>query len=68
MEIVRCGSCNRKLAEGEFTCLSIKCSRCGTMNILKAFEPLIRKPGASDHEVNYVKANHSLAGRQTSPS
>ncbi|MBI5919028.1 MAG: Com family DNA-binding transcriptional regulator [Nitrosomonadales bacterium] len=39
METVRCGSCNRKLAEGEFTRLAIKCPRCGTMNQVKAIEP-----------------------------
>ncbi|WP_145012452.1 Com family DNA-binding transcriptional regulator [Pseudomonas oryzihabitans] len=33
----RCGQCNRLLARvGEFTELQIKCSRCGTLNHVKA--------------------------------
>lgn len=39
METVRCGACNRKLAEAVFTRLAIKCPRCGTMNQVKAIEP-----------------------------
>ncbi|MEX5552293.1 Com family DNA-binding transcriptional regulator [Pseudomonas pergaminensis] len=34
---IRCGNCNRLLARtGEFTELQIKCSRCGTLNHVKA--------------------------------
>ncbi|MDR1423490.1 MAG: Com family DNA-binding transcriptional regulator [Azoarcus sp.] len=29
---IRCGSCNRKLAEAEYIRLAIKCPRCGTLN------------------------------------
>ncbi|WP_081695719.1 Com family DNA-binding transcriptional regulator [Oxalobacter paraformigenes] len=36
MEIIRCGNCNRKLAEATYFCLKIKCPRCGTLNQLKA--------------------------------
>ncbi|MBT0961649.1 Com family DNA-binding transcriptional regulator [Denitromonas iodatirespirans] len=36
MKIIRCGSCNRKLGEGIFTALSIKCPRCRRINHLKA--------------------------------
>lgn len=33
----RCGNCKRLLARvGEFTELQIKCSRCGTLNHVKA--------------------------------
>ncbi|MDD1016890.1 Com family DNA-binding transcriptional regulator [Pseudomonas rubra] len=33
----RCGNCNRLLARmGEHTELQIKCSRCGTLNHVKA--------------------------------
>ncbi|NWF16971.1 Com family DNA-binding transcriptional regulator [Pseudomonas reactans] len=33
----RCGNCNRLLARtGGFTELQIKCSRCGTLNHVKA--------------------------------
>ena len=56
MEIVRCGKCRRNLAEAVFTKLSIKCPRCGVINQLKAIEPLISTPGASDNEVVYGKS------------
>ncbi|WP_080965408.1 Com family DNA-binding transcriptional regulator [Pseudomonas protegens] len=43
----RCGSCNRLLARvGEFTELQIKCSRCGTLNHVKAAN-LQLSPGAT---------------------
>ncbi|WP_122586414.1 Com family DNA-binding transcriptional regulator, partial [Pseudomonas viridiflava] len=33
----RCGQCNRLLARvGEYTELQIKCSRCGTLNHVRA--------------------------------
>lgn len=32
MQEIRCGQCNKKLAEGVFIRLSIKCSRCHTLN------------------------------------
>jgi phage FluMu protein Com len=51
MEIVRCGRCNRKLAEAVYTKLSIKCPRCGVLNHLRAIEPLISTPRASSVEV-----------------
>ncbi|WDH38224.1 Com family DNA-binding transcriptional regulator [Pseudomonas chlororaphis] len=36
----RCGNCKRLLARiGEFTELQIKCSRCGTLNHVKAKSP-----------------------------
>jgi len=36
----RCGHCNRLLARvGEVTELQIKCSRCGTLNHVKATSP-----------------------------
>ncbi len=67
MEIVRCGNCNKKLAEAEFIRLSIKCSRCGAFNELKAIEPLTRAPRAPNKEDFNGKTNHSLGGRQASP-
>ncbi|QSB02672.1 Com family DNA-binding transcriptional regulator [Methylomonas sp. EFPC1] len=63
MEIVRCKSCNRKLLEAEYICLSIKCPRCGRLNFLKAIEPLTRTPGASQLESYNGKSNNSLGGR-----
>jgi phage FluMu protein Com len=32
---IRCGACKRKLGEGVFSALSIKCPRCNTMNYLR---------------------------------
>ena len=32
MNEIRCGACSRKLGEGEYTRLVIKCPRCGAMN------------------------------------
>lgn len=29
---IRCGACRRKLGEGEYTRLAIKCPRCGALN------------------------------------
>ncbi|WP_366143628.1 Com family DNA-binding transcriptional regulator [Zoogloea sp.] len=48
METIRCGKCNRKLGEGEYTRLNIKCPRCGTLNQLKAIEPPKCAPRAPD--------------------
>lgn len=67
MEIVRCGKSNKKLAEAEFIRLSIKCSRCGAFNELKAIEPLNRAPRAPNKEGCNGKTDYSLVGRQASP-
>ena len=32
MDEIRCGNCHRKLGEGEYTRLAIKCQRCGRIN------------------------------------
>lgn len=32
MKEVRCGKCHKKLAEGDYRTLAIKCPRCGTLN------------------------------------
>ncbi|MEW6562700.1 MAG: Com family DNA-binding transcriptional regulator [Pseudomonadota bacterium] len=47
---IRCGSCNRKLADGEFIRLAIKCPRCGTLNQLMATSHPPARPGASTRE------------------
>ncbi|MDZ7920771.1 Com family DNA-binding transcriptional regulator [Rhodoferax sp.] len=36
METIRCGQCQRKLAEAQYTRLEIKCPKCGTLNVLRA--------------------------------
>ncbi|WP_223453209.1 MULTISPECIES: Com family DNA-binding transcriptional regulator [unclassified Pseudomonas] len=49
----RCGQCKRLLARvGEFTELQIKCSRCGTLNHVKAAS-LERSP-LSDKEAAHA--------------
>ncbi|MDH2233052.1 Com family DNA-binding transcriptional regulator [Delftia tsuruhatensis] len=66
MEEIRCGSCRRKLGEGVFSRLVIKCPRCGAFNQLSAEsatpEPL-RGPTA---EIN-DKPNSPLDRRQAPP-
>ncbi|MYM32276.1 Com family DNA-binding transcriptional regulator [Duganella sp. CY15W] len=39
MKEIRCGSCHKKLGQGEYTWLSIKCPRCGTLNHLRTESP-----------------------------
>lgn len=39
LETIRCGKCNRKLAEAEYRRIAIKCPRCGTLNIQRAASP-----------------------------
>ncbi|ELQ8315408.1 MULTISPECIES: Com family DNA-binding transcriptional regulator [Pseudomonadota] len=36
MREIRCAACSRKLGEGVFTRLVIKCPRCRALNVLKA--------------------------------
>jgi phage FluMu protein Com len=47
METVRCGQCNRKLAEADYTRLSIKCPRCGAINQVTARSRPPERHGAS---------------------
>jgi phage FluMu protein Com len=52
----RCGQCKRLLARvGEFTELQIKCSRCGTLNHVKA-KSLERSP-LSDMKAEFSASN-----------
>ncbi|MFE1574421.1 Com family DNA-binding transcriptional regulator [Comamonas odontotermitis] len=39
MTEIRCGKCSRKLGEGTYVVLAIKCPRCGTLNHLRASTP-----------------------------
>ncbi|MBN3005587.1 Com family DNA-binding transcriptional regulator [Chromobacterium alkanivorans] len=39
MQDIRCGHCQRKLAEGRYIEITIKCPRCRAYNTLKAAEP-----------------------------
>ncbi|MFJ2990921.1 Com family DNA-binding transcriptional regulator [Collimonas sp. NPDC087041] len=36
MQDIRCGNCSKKLGEGEYIALAMKCPRCGTLNHLRA--------------------------------
>jgi len=56
MQPIRCGQCKRKLGEGEYLRLAIKCPRCGTMNHLRVENPEPERHGApSDIESNHVR-------------
>ncbi|PAT40255.1 Com family DNA-binding transcriptional regulator [Vandammella animalimorsus] len=37
---IRCGQCRKKLGEGYYVCLAIKCQRCKTLNHLRASTPV----------------------------
>ncbi|PBP76140.1 Com family DNA-binding transcriptional regulator [Pseudomonas syringae] len=54
----RCGQCKRLLARaGEKTELQIKCSRCGTLNHVKA--PSLELSPLSDMNAESSATNHS---------
>lgn len=46
MDDIRCGHCRRKLGEGVYARLAIKCPRCGTLNHLVSHP---RAPTHSPH-------------------
>ncbi|WP_071550571.1 Com family DNA-binding transcriptional regulator [Pseudomonas frederiksbergensis] len=55
----RCGNCKRLLARvGEFTELQIKCSRCGTLNHVKATS-LEQSPVSDMSAAKAAQTNHS---------
>ncbi|PUA16824.1 Com family DNA-binding transcriptional regulator [Glaciimonas sp. PCH181] len=65
---IRCGNCSRKLGEGEYITLTIKCPRCGTLNHLRATRPAPACRRASDSGVHHgCKSDHPVAGRQAPP-
>ncbi|WP_123727810.1 Com family DNA-binding transcriptional regulator [Pseudomonas protegens] len=54
----RCGHCKRLLARvGEFTELQIKCSRCGTLNHVKA--SCLGQSPKSDMRADFSATDHS---------
>lgn len=67
MEEIRCGSCRRKLAEGIYTALTIKCPRCGAINSLRAMSPSPERHGAPINGTLHDNAHHSLDRRQAPP-
>ncbi|NMY22817.1 Com family DNA-binding transcriptional regulator [Pseudomonas sp. WS 5412] len=55
----RCGNCKRLLARtGGFTELQIKCSRCGTLNHVKAAS--LEQSPLSDMKAESSANNHSI--------
>ena len=56
---IRCGNCNRLLARTDgFTELQIKCSRCGTLNHVKATS--LEQSPMSDMSAESSAINHSI--------
>jgi phage FluMu protein Com len=53
METIRCGQCNRKLAEAEYIRLAIKCPRCGAINQMKATKPPTRAARPPETEASH---------------
>ncbi|MFZ6708993.1 Com family DNA-binding transcriptional regulator [Undibacterium sp. TC9W] len=58
MQTIRCGSCSRKLGEGEFVTLAIKCPRCKTLNHLRATS------STSNTGANIEQTTSTMDGRQ----
>ena len=50
METVRCGKCSKLLAKADFAQIEIKCTRCGTLNYVRAKSLEPERPGASPHK------------------
>ena len=67
MEEIRCGACRRKLAEGIYVALTIKCPRCGAINSLRATSPPPERQGASMNGTDHDDTHHSLDRRQAPP-
>ena len=48
---IRCGVCNKKLAQGRIISIQIKCPRCKSMNSLRDMSPQPESHRASKTEV-----------------
>ncbi|UBQ43939.1 Com family DNA-binding transcriptional regulator [Comamonas thiooxydans] len=66
MNEIRCGNCRRKLAEGEYVRLAIKCPRCGAFNQLSAQSAPKEPQRGPEAEIN-DKPHRSLDRRQAPP-
>ncbi|WP_293765816.1 Com family DNA-binding transcriptional regulator [uncultured Aquitalea sp.] len=61
---IRCGQCGRKLAEGQYLTLHIKCPRCRAMNHFKATSHTPEHQGVPDRTRPDAKpTDHSVARR-----
>jgi phage FluMu protein Com len=66
METIRCGQCNRKLADADYTRLAIKCPRCGTINhVTAASRPSVRPERLAPPPPPKKETHHE--SHQTSP-
>lgn len=64
MDEIRCGACGKKLGNGIYQSLAIKCPRCKTLNFLRAESP---KP--EHHECHCNKATReNLPKSQRNPT
>jgi phage FluMu protein Com len=53
MRDIRCGKCRKKLAEGLFSTLNIKCPRCGAFNQMSA-----TRAQSERHGTPFPKGSH----------
>ena len=67
MHEIRCGSCRRKLGEGEYTRLAIKCPRCGAFNQLSAPSAFPERQRASQSEGKDRGQHHKQQQTGTAP-
>lgn len=52
MQEIRCGQCARKLGQGDYAHLVIKCPRCGALNDLRAASPEPERHRASNKTID----------------
>lgn len=64
MQEIRCCNCCKKLAEGDYLRLDIKCPRCKVVNRLSVMNTELERQGASIRTGKNDKSNRSLDGRQ----
>lgn len=69
MQDIRCGHCCKKLGEGTYAQLKIKCPRCGALNHLRAMSTEQERPGAPEAgDANGQQTYSPLVGWKTPPS
>jgi len=56
MNDIRCGTCSKKLGEGIYQTLQIKCPRCKTLNFLRAESTQSEHPEC--HSKNHTHGKH----------
>ncbi|MBX9935344.1 MAG: Com family DNA-binding transcriptional regulator [Burkholderiaceae bacterium] len=66
MNEIRCGNCQRKLGEGVYTHLAIKCPRCKALNQLCAQSAPPERQSASHPEGKYGKSHYKPSACKTS--